>query len=80
MARVCKLTGKRPLAGNNVSHAHNKTRRRQLPNLQRKRIYVPELGRFVRIRLSARALRTVTRKGLLPYLRELNLKLSDVTC
>ncbi|MAE69868.1 MAG: 50S ribosomal protein L28 [Gemmatimonadetes bacterium] len=79
MARVCKLTGKRPLAGNNVSHAHNKTRRRQLPNLQRKRIYVPELDRFVRLRLTTRALRTVTRKGLLPYLREQGLKLSDVT-
>ncbi len=79
MARVCKLTGKRPLAGNNVSHAHNKTRRRQLPNLQRKRIYVPELDRFVRLRLTTRALRTVTRKGLLPYLRERGLKLSDVT-
>lgn len=80
MARVCKITGKRPLAGNNVSHAHNKTRRRQLPNLQRKRIYVPELGRFVRLRLSARALRTVSRKGLLPVLREQGLTIRDVCC
>ncbi len=80
MARVCSITGKRPLAGNNVSHAHNKTRRRQLPNLQRKRIYVPELGRFVRIRLSARALRTVSRKGLLAVLRSEGLTLRDVVC
>jgi large subunit ribosomal protein L28 len=79
MSQRCMITGKGPMAGNNVSHAHNKTRRRQLPNLQWKRIYVPELGRTVRVKLSTRALRTIDKKGLLPYLREQGLKLKDIT-
>jgi len=79
MSRVCKLTGKGPMAGNHVSHAHNTTKRRQLPNLQKKKIFVEELGRSVRVRLSTRALKTVTRKGLMTYLREKGLRLKDVT-
>ena len=79
MARKCKLTGKKPLVGFSVSHAHNKTKKRQLPNLQNKRLFVPELGRWVRIRLTSRALRTVTKKGLMNYLRDSGLKLRDVT-
>jgi len=79
MSRTCAVTGKRPMAGNNVSHAHNKTRRVQRPNLQSKRIYVPEEDRTVRVRLSARALRSVDKVGLLPYLRSLGLTLKDVT-
>ena len=78
MSRKCKLTGKGPMAGNNVSHANNKTRRRWLPNLQWKRIYIPELDRTVRIRLSTRALRTIDKKGLLAYLRDEGLKLKDI--
>ena len=78
MSRKCKLTGKGPMAGNNVSHAHNKTRRRQLPNLQWKRIYVPELDRTVRVRLSTRALRTIDKKGLMAYLKDEGLKLKDI--
>ncbi|MCY3973695.1 MAG: 50S ribosomal protein L28 [Candidatus Dadabacteria bacterium] len=78
MARRCAITGKGPLSGNNVSHANNKTRRRQIPNLQNKRIFVPELGRFVRIKLSARALRTIDKKGLLAFLRSEGLTLKDV--
>lgn len=79
MARRCKLSNKGPLVGNNVSHAHNKTKKRQLPNLQYKRIFIPEEGRWVRVRLSTRALRTVTKKGLLSYLKAEGLTLSDVT-
>ena len=78
MSRKCKLTGKKPMVAMNVSHAHNRTKRRQLPNLQLKRLFVPELNRFVRVRLSTRALRTVSKKGLLPYLREKGLKIGDV--
>ena len=78
MAQKCKLSGKRPLVGNNVSHAHNKTKRRQMPNIQTKRIFVPELGRTVRVRLSARALKTVTKKGLMSYLQDQGLRLKDV--
>ena len=66
------------MAGNNVSHAHNKTRRVQLPNLQWKRIYIPELDRTVRIRLTTRALRTIDKKGLMAYLRDQGLKLKDI--
>ncbi len=79
MSQRCMITGKGPMAGNRVSHAHNKTRRRQLPNLQWKRIYVPELDRTVRVKLSTRALRTIDKKGLLVYLRELGMSLKDVT-
>jgi large subunit ribosomal protein L28 len=79
MSRKCKLTGKKPMVAMNVSHAHNRTKRRQLPNLQLKRLFVPELNRFVRVRLSTRALRTVSKKGLLPYLREKGLKIGDIT-
>jgi len=78
MSRKCKLTGIGPMAGNNVSHAHNKTRRVQLPNLQWKRIYIPELDRTVRIRLTTRALRTIDKKGLMAYLRDKHLKLKDI--
>ena len=79
MSRICKITGKKPMAGNNVSKAQNKTRRVQRPNLQRKRIYLPEEGRTVRVRLSTRALRTVDKKGLLQYLHDEGLRLSYVT-
>jgi large subunit ribosomal protein L28 len=79
MARTCKISGKKPLVGNNVSHSHNKTKRRQFPNLQTKRIYVEQLGKFVRLRISVRALKTVTRIGLMPYLKKQGLTLKDVT-
>jgi large subunit ribosomal protein L28 len=63
MSRVCQLTGKKPLTGNSVSHANNRTKRRQLPNLITKRIWVPEENRFVKLKLSTRALRTLKKKG-----------------
>ena len=78
MSRVCQLTGKRPMAGNNVSHANNKTRRRQLPNLQTKRISVPELNRWVKIKMSTRAMRTLNKKGLLTFLKDEGLTLKQV--
>jgi len=79
MSRKCKLSGKGPLVGYQISHAHNKTKKVQQPNLQWKRIYVAEEDRFVRVRVSARALRTITKKGLLTYLKDEGLKLSDIT-
>jgi len=63
MSRVCELTGKRVLTGNNVSHANNKTRRRFLPNLQDASLMSDILGRTVRVRLSTRALSTIEHKG-----------------
>lgn len=73
MSRVCQVNGKKPLVGNNVSHAHNRTKRRQLPNLQKKRIFIPEENRFVTVRLSARALKTINKKGAKVVLQEAGL-------
>ena len=79
MPRKCDISGKKPFACRNISHAHNVTNRWQKPNIHDKRLYVPELGRQVRLRVSARALRTINKKGLLRYLRDEGLKLKDVT-
>ncbi len=65
MSRMCDITGKRGLFGNRVSHANNKTRHVQLPNLHKKRIWVSELGRYVKVKVSQRGLRTLDKKG--PY-------------
>lgn len=78
MARRCSITGRGPLSANHVSHSKRRVKRVQKPNLKSKRIYVPELGRFVRIKLSARALRTVNKKGLLPYLKDRGLSVEEV--
>ena len=79
MPRKCQLTGKKPLSGHNVSHSHNVTNRWQKPNVQKKRLYVPELGRTVRLKVSTRALRTIDKKGLMAFLRDQGLRLKDVT-
>ncbi len=71
MARKCVVTGKKPLKGHNVSHAHNVTNRRWLPNLQKKRFYIPEEGRWVTLRVSAKAIRTIDKKGIGVVLRDL---------
>jgi large subunit ribosomal protein L28 len=63
MARVCAVTGKKPKVKNLVSHARNRVKSLQLPNLQKKRLYVPELGRHITLRLTARGLRTLAKKG-----------------
>jgi large subunit ribosomal protein L28 len=64
MSRVCQVTGKKPMLGNNVSHANNKTKRRFLPNLQYRRIWVESENRFVSLRLTSAGLRTIDRKGI----------------
>ncbi len=64
MAKVCQVTGKRPVAGNNVSHAHNKTRRRFLPNLHTHRFWVESENRFVKLRLTAKGMRIIDKKGI----------------
>ena len=74
MSRVCQLTGKRPIAGNNVSHSNRKTKRRFLPNLQKKRFFIPELDRWVTLKVSSHALRTINKLGLLAYLKKLEAK------
>jgi len=74
----CVFTGKQVRSANNVSHANNRTKRQQLPNVHTKRVFVPELGRTVRISLSARALRTVTKLGLVAYARKIGLDLKSL--
>lgn len=64
MSRVCQVTGKRPLSGNNVSHANNKTRRRFLPNLHMKRIWVESEQRYVKLRVSPKGLRIIDKQGI----------------
>ncbi len=64
MARVCQVTGKGPMTGHNVSHANNKTRRRFLPNLQRRKFWLETENRWVSLRLTNAALRTIDKKGL----------------
>jgi len=64
MARVCEVTGKKPLTGNNVSHANNKTKRRFLPNLQRRKFWLESENRWISLRLSNAALRTIDKKGI----------------
>ena len=64
MSKVCQVTGKRPQSGNNVSHAHNKTRRRFLPNLQYKRFWVESEKRYVRLRVSHKGLRIIDKHGI----------------
>ncbi len=63
MSKVCKVTGKKPLTGNNVSHANNKTKRRQLPNLQKKRIWLEDEKRWVTVKISAGGIRTLDKVG-----------------
>ena len=78
MSRKCKITGKKPLVGNNVSHANNKTKRRQLPNLQKKSIFVPELNKSIKIKISTSALKSIDKLGLMPYLKKKGLTLKDI--
>lgn len=79
MARRCDITGKRPNAANNVSHANNKTKRRQLPNLHSKRIFIPELNKSVRLRVSTRALRSIDKVGISAFLKKNGLSVADLT-
>ena len=71
MSRVCQVTGKGPVTGNNVSHANNKTRRRFLPNLQHHRFWVESENRFVRLRLTAKGMRVIDKRGIDAVLAEI---------
>lgn len=71
MAKVCQVTGKRPMSGNNVSHAKNRTRRRFLPNLQTHRFWVETENRFIRLRLTTKGMRIIDKKGIDSVLTEM---------
>jgi len=69
MSRVCQLTGKRPVSGHNVSHSNAKTKRRFLPNLHKKRFYIPETDQWVDLKVCTTALRTINKVGIYEYLK-----------
>ena len=71
MAKVCQVTGKAPMSGNNVSHAKNRTRRRFLPNLQTHRFWVETENRFIRLRLTTKGMRIIDKKGIDSVLTEM---------
>jgi len=74
MAKVDELTGKRPITGNNVSHSNRKTKRRFLPNLQKKKFYIPEMDKWVTLKVSASTIRTINKLGIYAYLKKLEQK------
>ena len=78
MSRVCQVTGKKPMLGNNVSHANNKTRRRFLPNLQYRRFWVESENRWISLRVSQNGLRTIDRKGIDAVLAEMRARGEEI--
>ena len=74
MSRVCDVTGKKPMFGNNVSHAHNKSRRRFNINLQKKKFWLPDENRYVTLRISTRGMRVIDKKGIPRVVKDLRAK------
>ena len=74
MSRVCDVPGKKPMFGNNVSHAHNKSRRRFNINLQRKKFWLPNEKRYINLRLSTRGMRIIDKRGITRVVNELRAK------
>ena len=70
MSKVCQLTGKRPIVGNNVSHSNRKTKRRFLPNLKKKRFYIPETDEWITLKVSTSAIKTINKNGIANCLRK----------
>ena len=71
MSKVCQVTGKKPMFGNNVSHANNKTRRKFNVNLQKKKFWLPEENRYITLKISMHGLRIINKKGVTQVIREL---------
>lgn len=78
MSKICQLTGKRPITGNNVSHSNRKTKRRFLPNLHKKRYYIPEIDKWVDLKVSAKAMRNINKLGVYAYLKKLQRQGVDI--
>ncbi|MEQ9423669.1 MAG: 50S ribosomal protein L28 [Cyclobacteriaceae bacterium] len=70
MSKVCQVTGKRPLSGNNVSHSHSKTKRKFYPNLQKKRFYIPGEDRWITLKVSTSGMRTINKNGITSVLKK----------
>ena len=78
MARICDVTGKKPLVGNHVSHANNKTKRRFLPNLHTRKFWVPSEKRYIKLCVSIQGLRLIDRKGIETVLRQISIRTAKV--
>jgi len=74
MSKVCELTGKRPITGNHVSHSNRKTKRRFLPNLQKKRFFIPETGKWVTLKVSTSALKSINKLGIHAFIQKMEKK------
>jgi large subunit ribosomal protein L28 len=74
MSKVCELTGKHPISGHSVSHSNRKTKRRFVPNIQKKKFYVPEIGDYVDLKISASAMRSINKMGVYAYVKKLEKK------
>jgi large subunit ribosomal protein L28 len=72
MSNICQVTGKGPMVGNNVSHANNKTKRRFMPNLKKRRFWVPSLNRFVTLKVSTKGIRIIDKLGIEAVLKKIN--------
>lgn len=71
MSRICQITGKKAISGNNVSHANNRTRRKFYPNLQTKKFYIPEEDRWITLKVSTSAIKTISKNGIYSVLKDL---------
>jgi len=78
MSKVCQLSGKRPITGHSVSHSNHKTKRRFVPNLQKKRFYIPEVDEWVTLKVSAKTIRTINKLGIYDYLKKMERKGVDI--
>ncbi len=78
MARVCQVTGKKPITGNKVSHSNIKTKRRFLPNLQKKRYFLEEEGKWITLKLSTEAIRTINKNGLYTVVKKMRAEGSKI--
>ena len=74
MSRVCQISGKRPRSGNNVSHAHNKTKRKLKPNIHKKRFFIPEENAWITLKVSTTVLRTINKNGISACIKEAKAK------
>ena len=73
MSNICQVTGKAPMVGNNVSHANNKTKRRFMPNLQKRKFWVPSQKRYISLKVSTKGIRIIDKLGIEAVLRKINL-------
>jgi large subunit ribosomal protein L28 len=71
MSRICQITGKKAISGNNVSHANNRTKRKFYPNLQTKKFYIPEEDRWITLKVSTSAIKTISKNGIYSVLKDL---------